>query len=213
MHEIVPGFNKALHNTAILQYIKTTMFTICIAAARSKSGKTTLAERLLSRLEGWAACKVTVCSPDGDHRCPRGNDACGVCTSLDEDFLLEETPAVIEEEGKDTWRYRQAGAAKVIWVKTKPDFLRTAVSEALDRLSGFPGVVVEGNHALQVLDPDVAVMVLSGREGKPNYKPSAKAVLDKIDLFGEASDSALLERILERVYTRQNGRKSPAGPA
>jgi molybdopterin-guanine dinucleotide biosynthesis protein len=191
------------------------MNTICITAAQSKSGKTTLVERLLSRLEGWAACKVTVCSPDGDHRCPRGNDACGVCTSLDEDYLLEETPTVIEEEGKDTWRYRTAGAAKVIWVKTKPDFLRTAVEEALEKLSGYPGVIVEGNHALQVLDPDAAVMVLSGKfgkSGKPSYKPSAKAVLNKIDLTGEASDPALLEQILEQVGARQNSRKSPAGP-
>jgi molybdopterin-guanine dinucleotide biosynthesis protein len=183
------------------------MYTICITAAQSKSGKTTLAERLLSHLDGWAACKVTVCSPDGNHRCPRGNDACGVCTSLDEDYLLEEVPAVIEEEGKDTWRYRRAGAARVIWIKTKPDFLRTAVFQALERLSGFQGVVVEGNHALQVLDPDVAVMVLSGKvgkSGKPNYKPSAKAVLDKIDLSGEASDPDLLERILEQIGARSD---------
>jgi hypothetical protein len=170
------------------------MEIVCIAGSTSNVGKTTFAERLLSRLPGWAACKVTVCEDGKKHRCPRGKQDCGVCASLNENYILEESDTVILQEGKDTFRYRRAGASKVIWVKTRKEYLSEAVELARGKLSSAPGIVFEGNHALETLEPDVAVMLLSN---PPRYKASARAIIDKITHAGEASDSALLERILE----------------
>lgn len=103
---------------------------------------------------------------------------------------------MLEETGKDTRRYLESGADRVIWVKTRGEFLRQAVSEAADRFSDLRGVIFEGNNALSVLEPDLGVMVL----GDPvRYKPSARAILDKIDLTGSSGDAELLERIAGAV--------------
>jgi hypothetical protein len=176
------------------------MKIVCIAGSISNVGKTTFAERLLSRLPGWAACKVTVCAEGKDHRCPRGKNDCGVCASLEGNYLIEERDAVIRQEGKDTFRYSQAGASKVIWVKTRYEYLKESVERAQRKLASVPGIVFEGNHALEVIEPDVAVMLLSD---PPRYKASATSVLHKIMLTGEASDSTLLEKTLELLKKTQ----------
>lgn len=172
------------------------MKIICIAGSVSNVGKTTFAERLLARLPGWAACKVTVCAAGKEHRCPRGKEDCGVCASLEGNYILEQSEAVIREKGKDTYRYGEAGASQVIWVKTRKEYLRESVETAKEKLSSAPGIVFEGNHALAVLDPDVSVMLLSD---PPRYKASAKAILQKVVLRGRADDPALLDRALERL--------------
>ena len=191
------------------------MKTICVTGSTSNVGKTYLIERILERFgPGWGVCKVTICHEKGTHTCPRGREEhCGVCSSLspEDDYLLLEDPAVIGEEGKDTHRYLDAGAARVIWIKTRGEYLARAVSEAAGRFSDLRGVIFEGNHALSVLEPDLGVMVL----GDPvRYKPSARAVLDKVDLKGTSGDRELLDGIEEAVgdETERGGTSLP-GPA
>lgn len=189
------------------------MISICITGPQSNAGKTTLVSALLPRLRGWAACKVTVCYPHGGRGCPRGNVNCGVCDSLDEDFVIEENNAVLDQRGKDTWKYGQAGAAKVVWVKTKPEHLHRAFSAVLQKLSEFPGVVFEGNHVLQVYTPDLSVMILPKHDphtvAEAQYKPSAKKIIDKIDITASIIDDHLLDSILQRVSAAEKSGPAP----
>lgn len=171
---------------------------ICVTGSSSNVGKTTFIERLLEHLEGaWGVCKVTVCSPGGKHRCPRGkDDTCGVCSEDLDSYITETNRKVLRQEGKDTGRYYDAGAREVIWVRTRPEFLKEGVTAAVEMLKSTKGIIFEGNHALAVLDPDLAVMAL----GNPvRYKASARAVLDRIDVSGGASDPKLLAAVLDRI--------------
>lgn len=174
------------------------MKTICITGAMSGVGKTTLSEKLLSRLENWVACKVTACVGGKKHICPRGmDDTCGVCSSLDENYVIEDSSEVIAVLGKDTGRLLSAGAEKVLWVKARPKFVSTAVEKVIHRLQGYDGIIFEGNHALKHLNPDLALMVLS-RDGK--YKRSAKNVIDKVDIFIDwETEDMLIGRIIESI--------------
>jgi len=174
------------------------MKIICIAGAMSGVGKTTLSEKLLARLENWAACKVTACVGGKNHRCPRGmDDTCGVCATLDEDYVVEDKSEVIGADGKDTGRLLCAGAKEVLWIKARPEFVSTAIGKAIQRLQGYEGVIFEGNHALKHLSPDLALMVLSG-DGK--YKRSAKDVVDKVDIFIDwENEDEQVGRIVENI--------------
>lgn len=174
------------------------MKTICVTAAFSKLGKTTLVEKLLHKLPGWAACKVTACIPHEDGKCPRGHeDTCGVCSSLKEPFVIEEEETVIRMPNTDTGRYADAGAAKVFWIKAREEAMPEALRGVAGKCGGFPGVIFEGNHALAHLEPNLSVMILS-KNGK--FKDSASAVKDKVMLFtmpGEYDEAA--EELLARL--------------
>ncbi len=174
------------------------MKIICITGAMSGVGKTTLGEKLLSRLHNWAACKVTACVGGERHRCPRGKETeCGVCGSLKENYVIEAGREVIEKKGSDTARLKTAGAQEVLWVKAKPHFIAHAIQEALQILNPYDGVLFEGNHALRYLEPTLAVMIRS-RNNK--FKRSAREVLDKIDMFVDCGfDGAIVEDINEAL--------------
>ncbi|KPJ86209.1 MAG: hypothetical protein AMS17_13550 [Spirochaetes bacterium DG_61] len=161
-------------------------------------GKTTLGEKLLSRLHNWAACKVTACIGGERHRCPRGKGTeCGVCSSLKENYVIEDSREIIEEEGSDTARLKTAGAQKVLWIKAKPRYIGHALQEGLQALSPYNGVLFEGNHALKYLNPDLAVMI---RSQNNRVKRSAREVLEKVDMFVDCDfDGAVVEKIIEVV--------------
>jgi len=172
---------------------------ISITGATSNVGKTTLIEHLLRELRGsWGVCKVTVCRSDEPHRCPHGkDDSCGVCNEDLETFIAETSEETLREPGKDTWRYYEAGADNVVWLRTRPEYLAMGIHEALKLLDGGDGIIFEGNNVLLALDPDLAVMAV----GNPvRYKASAKKILDKIDISGEASDPVLIDKIVSAVY-------------
>jgi hypothetical protein len=174
------------------------MKTICVTGSTSRVGKTTFAALLLSRLPGWAACKVTTCVEGPGQPCPRGRgEGCGVCGLLETPYEIEEETGGPETGSKDTGRLRVAGASRVLWVRARPEALAESLEAARARLSGAVGILFEGNHVLGVLDPDVAVMVLSV-DGR--MKKSARDVHDRVDLFASSpEDGEAAERVLKAV--------------
>lgn len=114
-------------------------FIIGIGGAHSNSGKTTLACSILEGLDelrGWGAIKFTL-------------------TELYS--AVVDAPETLGEKGKDTARLLSAGAANVVWVQSTPEDLPETLGIAMERLSGLPGIVVEGNSAIEVLKPDIVI--------------------------------------------------------
>ena len=174
------------------------MKTICVAGGASRAGKTAFGARLLARLQGWSACKVTTCLERAGEPCPRGRgDECGVCGRLEGPWEIQEETGGAATAAKDTGRLRAAGASRVLWVRTRPAALAESVRSALAMLKDAPGVLLEGNHVLEVLHPDVAVMVLPAGGA---MKKSARDVKDRVDIFANGfQDEDALERVLRAV--------------
>jgi molybdopterin-guanine dinucleotide biosynthesis protein len=132
---------------------------IGIGGAHSGSGKTTYASLLFQRLRGWGGIKYTKTEL--------------YCSLIDErDVLLT--------EGKDTRKMLDAGAERVLWVKSPPSELRDLLPLAMEKLSDLQGVIVEGNSAIEFLVPDIIIFIFGDNSEK--LKESAKGVLGKADV-------------------------------
>ncbi|GAB4387654.1 MAG: hypothetical protein Kow0025_02460 [Thermodesulfovibrionales bacterium] len=127
---------------------------IGISGGSSGSGKTTAACQILGRLRGWGAIKYTRAS--------------GEASVVDD-------PGVLRTAGKDTAKMLEAGAEAVLWVRSPREKLPGALKEAVARLSHLSGIVVEGNSAVELLDPEVVVFVAGGG----GIKPGAERLLER----------------------------------
>ncbi len=152
------------------------MKLICIGGASAHCGKTAVAALLLRAFPGWAAIKVTPSLPD--EICPHGQD-CGACSPPDGPFAVIADPTAIARRGKDTALLLEAGADRVLWIRSLPESLPAALESALDQLSDAPGVIVESTTAIPLLN---GLNVLVARGGVEEVKPSALRCLDRIDL-------------------------------
>jgi len=176
---------------------------VAVSGFSSGAGKTSLACRLLERLAGWEAIKVT----KGHYRsCGKDPQAC--CVS----HLLADAPLVLSGReatyaaGKDTGRFWDAGAANVHWVVATKERVADGVRDALARVApDRPGVVVEGTGFLKSVAADYVVMV-AGADGR-ELKASAAAVCGLARaryLFGaEPGDAAALDRVRELLASRR----------
>lgn len=173
------------------------MRIITVSGAHSGVGKTKVAEMLLKKLRGWSAIKVTV-----SHRgnvCPRHRD-CGACDQLGSDFAIVSDRKIIEQKGKDTQRFKQAGAKETLWLKAHPQGLKQGLKKTLSMLKKARGIIIEGNSILKYLKPDLAIFVIRRDSAFPALhteirggippevsgdwrdKPSAKEIFNKVDL-------------------------------
>jgi len=146
------------------------MRILVVGGGGSGVGKTTLICRLIEVLPGWAAIKV---SPV--HGAVAGGGA------LDHGLVGPYRIDAIERGGSasDTARLRAAGADPVLWIRSRPSRLGDALSEALSRLAGAPGVIIEGNSAARHLEAISVVLV--ARWGRRDVKPSAAALARRAD--------------------------------
>jgi len=124
-----------------------------VGGGHSGAGKTEAGCAILYALSGWGAIK-----------CTRTHIYTSVVT--DEHIL--------REKGKDTARYYDAGAAEVMWVQATQNNMAETVELARDRLEHLPGIVVEGNSAIEVLNPDIVIFIF---DETLRLKPGAERVL------------------------------------
>ncbi len=150
---------------------------ITISGSHAKVGKTMLAEALFKILKGWSGLKVTVMH---NGICPTGKN-CGVCDELDSEFSIISDKDRLNEKGKDTQRFKKAGARKVLWLRAKPEGLKKGLKKAISlfRAANARGLIIEGTSILKYIKPDLAILV---KKKKADLKPSAKEVLNKMDL-------------------------------
>lgn len=133
-------------------------FIIGIGGSHSGAGKTSLATLILKSFRGWGAIKYTKTS---------------LYVSIIDDL------AVISEAGKDTRKFLDAGAGKVIWVRSPHSGLGEVLPVAVGMLSRLQGIVVEGNSAVEIIKPDIVIFVFGCEE---KMKPRAKKIFQMADI-------------------------------
>ena len=132
---------------------------IGIGGGCSGAGKTTIACKILESFSGWGAIKYTKTS---------------FYASITDD------PGILMEEGKDTRRFLESGAEKVLWVQSPFPELDETLPLAVGMLSSLEGIVAEGNSVIEILKPDIVIFV-SGADGE--IKSGAKRVLEMSDII------------------------------
>src|SRR3989338_4110362 len=153
-----------------------TVPVITVSGAHRGVGKTKVAEILLRALKGWDALKVTV-----THRgkeCPV-RKGCHTCDELDSGFSIVSNKRIIAAKGKDTARFKRAGAREVLWLKSKPEALKAGLKRAISLFKKAKGLIIESNSALKHLKPDLAIFI---KNKNSILKPSAREIINKIDL-------------------------------
>jgi len=113
---------------------------ISVTGACSNVGKTTLCSILLRELKGFGAVKFT---------------KTGMYTSIIDDL------ETLNQKGKDTAIMLEAGAEKVVWIKSPKEGLKDALDIALSKLYGLKGVLVEGNSPVDFLNPRLVIFIIN----------------------------------------------------
>lgn len=141
-------------------------FIIGVGGAHSGAGKTSYASLLLGGLKGWGAIKYT-------------NTA--FYSSVTDD------PAILAEEDKDTRRFLDAGAERVLWIQSPASDIGDVFSLALDKLHGLKGIIIEGNSLIEFLKPDIIIFIFG--DNPAIIKDGAEKILNRADIVvceGEA---------------------------
>lgn len=168
------------------------MKIIVVSGTHSGVGKTAFIEGLLRRLKGWPCLKVTL-----THKglsCPIHKN-CGACDRFDSKFHIVTDKKILTQKGKDTYRFKKAGAKQVLWLKAQTqEGLRQGLKKAIALLSRSKGLIVEGTSVLKYLRPDLAVFIIG--KNLP-WKESAKEIfeggfLPEKESFFMASDMPFL---------------------
>jgi hypothetical protein len=141
-------------------------------------GKTSVVAGLIRRLRdrNWIAVKITqyghgVCSNEGKScECAPGES--------EHPFALSEE----YEPGKtDTGRYLAAGADRAFWLRTPAGELPRAADTVHKILRQGENVIVESNSILEVVKPDLFLMLLDF--GCDDFKASSLRFLDRADAY------------------------------
>ncbi|MDN3514099.1 MAG: hypothetical protein NG747_06835 [Candidatus Brocadia sp.] len=152
------------------------MRIISITGTASGVGKTTVVRYLLKHLEDFSALKITT---KHEGNCPRHSD-CDVCETMERPYIITVDPVRINQSGKDTALFKNAGAQKVVWLQAHSKYLKMGIEEALTYFDKNDSIIVEGNSFLHAYDADLSILVATPRETK--IKRSTRQIVSKIDL-------------------------------
>jgi molybdopterin-guanine dinucleotide biosynthesis protein len=173
-------------------------FIIGIGGTCSNSGKTTLGVLLLRHL-------TTTCSREqpGVQCVPGGSpsaESCTPCasrgrwgavkyTKTDLYSSLVDDKDILSLKDKDTGRFIEAGAEQVVWVKAPPRALEEILPLAMDRLLHLDGLIVEGNSAIEFLEPDIVIFIFGNR--KERWKTGLDRLVRISDIIIYENESEL----------------------
>ncbi|HEV2448189.1 MAG TPA: hypothetical protein VGS58_19795 [Candidatus Sulfopaludibacter sp.] len=142
-------------------------------------GKTSVVAGLIRKLRGyrWTAVKITQyghghCSEEGK------NCGCDTDASPEHPFALSEE---YEHTATDSGRFLAAGAERSFWLRTPAGGLARARATVDKLLAQGPHVIVESNSLLELVQPDLFLMLLDF--GCEDFKASALRFLDRADAF------------------------------
>jgi hypothetical protein len=149
------------------------MAIIVIGGQSRNIGKTSVVCGLISAMPDrrWTAIKITQCKHGAPNAEPCDCD------------LVAQSMAVTEDRdttsGTDSSRYLAAGAARSLWVRTRPGQLSEAIACIRAEIDSAANVILESNSVLRYLKPDVYAVVLDSAIA--DFKPSARRYLDRAD--------------------------------
>ena len=147
-------------------------FIIGIGGAHSSVGKTTLAAAVIRYLTTHPA------------RYPFGNvPKLGAIKYTNTPLYasLIDDESIINQNGKDTSKLSEAGAIRVLWIKSPRTDVEEIVPVALARLADLDGIVIEGNIAIEFAEPDIVIFI-TGHGPEKGIKPSSEMLLNKADI-------------------------------
>jgi hypothetical protein len=138
-------------------------------------GKTSVVAGLIRHLADrkWAALKIT---QYGHGICSHLGEACGCETEPDHPFSLSEE---FEPSGTDSGRFLAAGAERSFWLRTPAGQLRGATDQVRKILARHRNVIVESNSLLELVEPDLFLMVLDF--DCADFKASSARFLQRAD--------------------------------
>jgi len=152
---------------------------IAVGGHSRNIGKTSVTAGLIRKLRErkWCALKITqygnaVCSHHG------GAAGCGCEPEDGEAFALTEE---YEPNDTDSGRFLGAGAARSFWLRVPAGELPRAEKTVRKILSQSENVIVESNSILELVKPDLFLMVLDF--GCEDFKASSLRFLDRADAF------------------------------
>lgn len=151
------------------------MSVLVVGGHTRNIGKTTLMEAILRDTTAlrWTAMKIT---QFGHGVCSANGESCDCDTG-------EHTVAISEERrrdsGTDTARMLIAGAARVLWVRTRQGQLADAMPRIRKEMGAATNTLLESNSVLRFLRPDLYLAVLD--PAIIDFKPSALRYLDRAD--------------------------------
>ncbi len=140
-------------------------------------GKTSVAAGLIRALKNrkWTALKIT---QYGHGVCSHAGEACGCEAEPDHPFSISEE---YEPSRSDSGRFLAAGAQRSFWLRTPMGELsraRTTLRKILDQNEN---VIIESNSVLELLEPDLFLMVLDF--SCEDFKASSLRFMDRADAF------------------------------
>ena len=153
---------------------------IGIGASHSGAGKTTLAAYILRSF-------VFDPFPDSTHQSLRWGAIKYTRTASAPEIISDRS--ILREKGKDTCRLLAAGATEVVWLRSGLPGLSDALSAAVKRLSRLDVIIVEGNSAIEFLNPDIVIFIF-GKE-RLHWKPHIDRLAARADIICADDDVRL----------------------
>ena len=155
---------------------------LVVVGGHSRSvGKTSVICGLIQALPDlqWTAVKITqyghgVCSKDGE--------PCECADPLHPVMLSMESGS---KPQTDSGRYLASGAKRAFWLRTAGGELAEALPALRSLLAQGGNFIVESNSLIQVMRPDLYVLVVDG--ANPDFKSSCQRVLDRVDIVVDTS--------------------------
>lgn len=182
-------------------------FTIGIAGAHSKAGKTTLAVTLLKYL---IQQQKIATEEDPVTQRQRDTERWGAIKYTKTAFYssIVDDKTIINQKGKDTKRFLDAGAEDVLWVQSPAEKLKEVLPIAVNRLSHLDGIIIEGNSAIEFLRPDIVIFLL--RVSTKKIKPSAQTILTQADIIVDYDhfDVVAAQKLTAQVNSLRGKRKT-----
>jgi hypothetical protein len=140
-------------------------------------GKTSVVAGLIRKLRGrqWTAVKITLY---GNGVCAHDGGGCGCEPAGGEAFELTEE---YQPNQTDSGRYLAAGAERSFWLRAPAGDLALAAGTVHKMIAGSGNVIVESNSILELVQPDVFLMLLDF--SCEDFKPSSLRFMDRADAF------------------------------
>lgn len=156
---------------------------LVIGAYTRNAGKTAFSRKIISSFPGkLIALKITVISKES-RGCAHGGEGCGVCSSLDSDFIITEEK---DSEGiKDTSQLLAEGAQKVFWLRVRDDAVKEGLKALLERFDSSMPVLCESNSIVKYIDPGLYIQLKA--KDRRGIKKSASALKDQADFILETT--------------------------